>query len=458
MDTVVFTSQRVLLSTSDEPVPATIEVSRASGKITRIVAGVAARDAYGEDVELIDAGSRVILPGLVDSHVHLNEPGRTDWEGFATGTRAAVAGGVTTVVDMPLNSIPPTTTVENLNIKRAAAKGQCYSDVAFWGGVIPGNHTHLKALVDAGVRGFKCFLIESGVDEFPCVTEEDLKLALEELKGTRGVLLFHAELDAGHSHSTEGADPSQYATFLSSRPESLETDAISLVRKLHSLYPTVPKHIVHLSAATALPLLDDAPLLTAETCFHYLTLAEDALSDKSTAKPHFKCCPPIRDAANADALWDALRANKIACVVSDHSPCVPELKRLVAGGGDGDFMRAWGGISSLGLGFPIMWAQCQRRGIPLAELVKWMSRRPAEIAGLQDRKGSIAVGMDGDLAFWDLDAEWIVTKDALHFKNKLSPYEGMNVRGIAEKTYIRGRIAWDKDAGFTGKVPQGDLL
>lgn len=239
------------------------------------------------------------------------------------------------------------------------------------------------------------------------------------------------------------------------------------MRQLHAQYPTVPKHIVHLSAATALPLLADAPLLTAETCFHYLTLATAAPG----SQPHFKCCPPIRDASNADALWGALKSGALACVVSDHSPCVPELKRLAAHGGDDDFMRAWGGISSLGLGFSVMWAECQRRGVPLAELVAWMSVRPAEIARLQDRKGSIAVGKDADLAFWDLDAEWTVsqprqlytllamtptqvTKDKLHFKNKLSPYEGMTVRGIAEKTFLRGQLVWDNKM----LSPRGILL
>lgn len=449
--TIVFTSERVLLPNEADAIPATIEVSR-DGKITRIAREHATRDAYGAEVEFIDAGARTILPGLVDSHVHLNEPGRTEWEGFATGTRAAIAGGVTTVVDMPLNSIPPTTTVEGLRVKRDAAKGQCFSDVAFWGGVIPGNQGELQQMAKEGVRGFKCFLCESGVDEFPCVNEDDLKKSLNELERTSAVLLFHAELD-NHQPPNDG-DATQYSTFLASRPDSLEVDAIELVQSLHQAFPTVPKHIVHLSASRALPLLEGTQNLTAETCFHYLTLAPRAFSDTSTGQPHFKCCPPIRDPANADALWDALRAGKIACVVSDHSPCIAELKRLE----DGDFMKAWGGISSLGLGFSVMWAECQRRGIALAELVKWMSVRPAQIARLDDRKGSLTVGMDADLAFWNLDAEWTVDKSALHFKNKLSPYEGMSVRGIAEQVYLRGRLVWDRETQFSGHPAQGILL
>ncbi|KAH7097867.1 allantoinase [Auriculariales sp. MPI-PUGE-AT-0066] len=454
-DVIIFTSSYVLLPDALEPAPATIEVSRASGRITRIAPGRAVQATYASDIEFHDAGDKTILPGLVDSHVHLNEPGRTDWEGFATGTRAAVSGG-------PLNSIPPTTTVENFYVKRKAAEGQCHADVAFWGGVIPGNQKDLKPLVEAGVRGFKCFLIESGVEEFPCVNETDLREALQQLEGTPAVLLFHAELEPHEPHADPQThdDPTQYRTFLNSRPETLETDAIALVRKLHTEFPRVPKHIVHLSAASALPLIDDAPGLTAETCFHYLSLSTQVLDPASpvTGRPHFKCCPPIRDADNAEQLWAALREQRLACVVSDHSPCVPQLKRLAADGSDGDFMQAWGGISSLGLGFSIMWAQAGQRGVALKDLVHWMGVGAARIARLENRKGAIAVGMDADLVFWDLDKKWKVTKDKLHFKNKLSPYEGMTLRGVAEKTFLRGKLVWDDSNGFDGLNPKGILL
>ncbi|PIL28242.1 hypothetical protein GSI_09654 [Ganoderma sinense ZZ0214-1] len=403
----VFTGRNVVLG-DGQPQTATVIVDVTEGKILDVLNTVSVRSDLPEvrDDDWIDVGDKYLLPGIVDAHVHLNEPGRTDWEGFWTGTRAAASGGVTTLVDMPLNSIPPTTTVANLEEKRSAARGQCWTDVAFWGGVIPKNQAHLRPLVDAGVRGFKCFLIESGVDEFPCVTEHDLRLAMDELTNTSTVLCFHAELDTARTTSAaaaaDGADPTLYSTFLASRPQQLEVDAIALIAALHKQYPSLRLHIVHLSASAALPLVRAAKAaglpLTVETCFHYLALAAQHVPP---GRPEFKCCPPVRDAANREALWGALLDGTVDCVVSDHSPCVAALKRL----DDGDVMQAWGGISTLGLGLSVLWTEARRRGVGIGRVVDWLCVRTARHAGLEGRKGKIQAGYDADLVVWDPDAE-----------------------------------------------------
>ncbi|EPQ57756.1 allantoinase [Gloeophyllum trabeum ATCC 11539] len=454
--TRVLTGQNVVLPGHDRPVPATIIVDKTTGKITDIQLNTAERGAYHglRDEDYIDAGSKFIIPGLVDAHVHLNEPGRTEWEGFYTGTRAAASGGITTVVDMPLNSIPPTTTVENLEIKRAAARGQCWIDVAFWGGVIPGNQADLIPLVDAGVKGFKCFLIESGVEEFPCVVEQDVAKAMQTLQGKPTVLQFHAELGEPPSHA-EAADPRAYSTYLATRPESLETNAIQLITSLHAQHPALRCHIVHLSASSALPLVRAAKAaglnLTVETCFHYLCLRA---ADVPHGHAEFKCCPPIRDDGNREALWAALRDGTIDMVVSDHSPCVGELKRP----DDGNLLKAWGGVSTLGLGLSALWTEGRKRGVSVVDVVKWMAERTAAHAGLAERKGAIKVGFDADLVVWDPEAEFTVTKENLNFKNKLSPYEGMTLAGRVEKTYLRGQLVYDAETRFEGREPTGVLL
>ncbi|KAI0074781.1 allantoinase [Panus rudis PR-1116 ss-1] len=451
----IFTGRNVLLPGSSTPVPALIKVDKSTGRIVEVQRGAVDKSHYPnvQDEDWIDAGDSYLLPGQVDAHVHLNEPGRTEWEGFYTGTRAAASGGVTTVVDMPLNSIPPTTTVENLELKRAAAKNQCWVDIAFWGGVIPGNQSHLKPLVDAGVRGFKCFLIESGVEEFPCVNENDLRSAMAELQGTSTVLCFHAELES-HEHATAtSGDPTRYQTFLDSRPEELEINAISLINKLHAQHPNLRLHIVHLSASSALPLLRAAKAsglpLTVETCYHYLTLASDYLPD---GHPETKCCPPIRDEKNRNLLWDALKEGTIDFVVSDHSPCVAELKKLDTG----DIMSAWGGISTLGLGLSLLWTEAKKRGVSVGEIVRWTSVATAKHAGLEG-KGEIKVGNDADLVIFDPSATFKVTKDSLHFKNKVTPYENLTLTGRVQRTYLRGEVVYDLNTGF-GLEPLGKLL
>ncbi|KAJ7770219.1 allantoinase [Mycena maculata] len=451
----IVTGRRVLLPGSPEPGPATITIDPL-GKITSVEGACRTRDATSDHhVKWVDAKDNIVIPGLVDAHVHLNEPGRTDWEGFWTGTRAAAAGGVCTVVDMPLNSIPPTCTVANLDLKRAAARNQCFTDVAFWGGVIPGNQSHLKPLVDAGVKGFKCFLIESGVEEFPCVSELDAKAAMENIQHSSTVLLFHAEFDSSPADPPQPAEPStMYQTFLASRPQKLETDAISLIIQLQRSYPSLRCHIVHLSAASALPLIRAAKSsgvnLTVETCFHYLCLSAN---DIPSGHPEFKCCPPIRENVNRELLWDALLDGSIDCVVSDHSPCITELKKM----DEGDIMGAWGGISTLGLGLSLLWTEGSKRGVTLAQVIDWISKKTAEHAGLGEVKGQLKVGYDGDFVIWDPSAEFTVTKDLLQFKNKLSPYEGLTLRGRVQQTFVRGSLVYDIDSGFESR-PSGRLL
>ncbi|KAF8658321.1 hypothetical protein AX16_002089 [Volvariella volvacea WC 439] len=453
---IAFTGSNVLLSGSENLQPATILVDQHTGKIISVHQGHRNAGAVPSgEIAWIDAGDKYLLPGLVDAHVHLNEPGRTDWEGFWTGTRAAASGGVTTVVDMPLNSIPPTTTVENLEAKRDAAQGQCFVDVAFWGGIIPSNQEHLRPLIGAGVKGFKCFLIESGVDEFPCVGEEDLKLAMPKLENTPSVLLFHAELDKSTNSGSSSDAVNHYDTFLKSRPQKLETDAINLITTLQKAHPSLRCHVVHLSAASALPTIREARSeglkLTVETCFHYLCLASE---DVPVGGTQFKCCPPIREASNRELLWEALQEGLIDCVVSDHSPCVSELKKLDSG----DIMGAWGGISTLGLGFSLLWTEAQKRGVTIAQLVDWTSKRTAEHAGLDDRKGHIKVGYDADFVIWDPVVEYEITKELLNFKNKLSPYEGQTVRGRVERTFLRGTLVYTHEKGFEDRAPIGKLL
>ena len=387
---------------------------------------------------LADFEHLAVMPGVVDTHVHLNEPGRTEWEGFTTATRAAAIGGITTLVDMPLNSIPPTTTREGFAAKRAAATGQCSVDVGFWGGVVPGNSGELAGMVQDGVRGFKCFLVDSGVEEFGWVGESHLAIAMPILAGLDRPLLVHAELAGPIDAALTGlaaADPHKYATYLASRPESAEAQAIAMVTDL-CRQTAARTHIVHHSAASALPLLAAAKAqglpLSAETCPHYLHFVAERIPDGATA---FKCAPPIRDAANREALWQALAAGTLDFVASDHSPCSPSLKALEAG----DFVAAWGGVSGLQLALPVIWSEAQARGHSLVQIVRWMCEGPARLAGFTGRKGTIAAGADADLVVFDDAGTTTVTAATVHHRHKLTPYSGETLRGAVHATYLRGQ-------------------
>ena len=460
---LVIRGSRVVLP--DSIAPASIHI------VDDKIVDVRSYDRVPDGCELIEANEEsLVMPGLVDTHVHINEPGRTQWEGFANATRAAAAGGVTTLVDMPLNSIPPTTTVAGLREKLAAAHGQCSVDVGFWGGVVPGNTGELAALAAAGVMGFKCFLIHSGVDEFPNVTEEDLRAALPELRRLGALLIVHAEVpgpisrtgipacpvDPGSASLNEGtgrnACPTRYATFLASRPRAAEDEAVALMIKLSREFD-VRVHIVHHSSADSLALLRDAKItglkITAETCPHYLTFAAEEIPDGAT---EFKCCPPIRERENREQLWAAVGERTIDLIVSDHSPCPPAMKLPESG----DFLQAWGGISSLQLRLPIVWTESKHRGFSLEDLARWLCSAPAKLVSLESRKGSIAIGHDADLVIWNPARQFRVEGTALHHRHKLTPYQGRVLAGVVEKTFLRGRKIYDSGE-FIGE-PRGLLL
>jgi allantoinase len=404
------------------------------------IVAVEAYDAQMGAVTDVDLGDLALLPGLVDTHVHVNEPGRTEWEGFATATRAAAAGGVTVILDMPLNSVPPTVNAEALRVKRDAAAGQCHIDVGFWGGAIPGNAGDLPALHEAGVFGFKAFLADSGVPEFPPVDAPGLAAALSAVDA---LFVIHAE---DPHHLREAPASPRYRDFLASRPPDAEHAAVgTAIGAARSAGARV--HILHLSAASALPLIAAARAegvrVTAETCPHYLTLDAAHVPAGGT---EFKCCPPIRDAANAAKLWTALVDGLITCVVSDHSPCTPDLKRQDTG----DFASAWGGIASVQLGLPVMWTAARARGHGLADLATWMALRPADLVGLH-HKGRLAAGADADMVAFDPDASFIVHAGNLLHRNPVTPYAGKSLRGVVTATWLRGRTV-------TGAHPSGRLL
>jgi allantoinase len=401
--------------------------------------------------EGLDYGDLVLLPGVVDSHVHINEPGRTHWEGFRTLTRAAAAGGVTTLVDMPLNSIPATTNPEALEAKRTAARGQCWVDVGFWGGAVPGNAGQLAQLHEQGVLGFKGFLAPSGVDEFPPLAEADLRQAMAVLARLGAVLLLHAELPGPLEKAPRPSNPRSYQGYLASRPDEAEVAAIELVLRL-SEETGCRVHIVHLATSEALPLLAEARRrgrLTVETCPHYLALCAEEVPDGATA---FKCAPPIRAACHRDGLWQGLARGVIDLVASDHSPSPPELKGLEAG----DFMAAWGGISSLQIALPVVWTEARRRGFDLSHLGRWMAEAPARLAGLTGRKGQLAPGCDADVVVFDPEATFTVEAARLHHRHPLTPYEGRLLSGVVRATWLRGQKIYDQ--GELVAEPQGELL
>jgi allantoinase len=402
------------------------------------------------DLAAEDFGDLVISPGVIDSHVHVNEPGRTEWEGFATATRAAAAGGVTTIVDMPLNSSPVTTSVAALRAKRKAAAGQCQIDVAFYGGLVPGSAQHVPALIDAGVCGIKAFLCDSGLDEFPAVTEYDLRQALPVL-AARGVpLLVHAELS--DASSTMPVKATNHRMHEQSRPRSWERSAIELLIRLCREF-NAPIHIVHLADSDSLDIIRAARLeglpLSVETCPHYLHFATEELPDSDT---RYKCAPPIRSARDREKLWNALAGGAIDTIGSDHSPCPPEMKRL----NNDDFAAAWGGIASLQLTLSTVWTGARRKGLSLEHLAQWLSTNSAQLVGLSTRKGQITPGFDADLVVWNPDDKWTVRASDLHHRHKISAYDGKTLWGTIRRTYVRGRLVYS-DGEFSNE-PTGRLI
>jgi allantoinase len=437
MTALLVRSERVMLP--DGVRPATIRID--DGRIV----GIGRYEDHPAGVREMDAGALVVLPGLVDTHVHINDPGRADWEGFDHATRAAAAGGVTTLVDMPLNSIPPTTSVGGLAAKRTAAAGKCHVDVGFWGGVVPGNAGQLIALADQGVLGFKCFLSPSGVDEFEHVAEPDLRGALPALAARQLPLLAHAEWPAllrePVAAGTSEGESRRYSTWLTSRPPESEHAAIDLLIRLAAEYDA-HVHIVHLASATALEALSAARrrgvAITVETCPHYLTFAAEDIGDGATA---FKCAPPIRERAHREELWKGLVDGDIDFIATDHSPAPPPLKHLA----DGDFLRAWGGVASLQIGLAAVWTGMTARNLPIHLMGQWLASGPARLAGLGGTKGAITAGCDADLVIWDPEAIATIDGSALYHRHPITPYDGARLRGRVKTTLLRGAVIFADD-------------
>lgn len=434
---LIIRGRRVVLP--DAVAPCSIHIRKG-----RIVA-IAEYDEVTTDCEVIEAEDEsVVMPGLVDTHVHINSPGRTEWEGFRSATLAAAAGGVTTLIDMPLNSIPATTTLAAFKTKLDDAANNCFVDVGFWGGVVPNNTDQLAPMFAAGVVGFKCFLVPSGVDEFPHVTEAQLREAMPELARLDALLIVHAELPG--PIKADGDSSSSYRSFLESRPRAAENEAIELMIRLSREYGT-RVHIVHLSSAEAIPMLREAQAagvkITAETCPHYLHFAAEEIEAGAT---EFKCCPPIREESNREELWAGLANGTIDLIVSDHSPCPGEMKLRETG----DFMKAWGGIASLQLRLPIIWTEARGRGFSLLDVTRWLCTNPARQVSLSPRKGAITTGADADLVIWNPDADFTVSPQLLHHRHKLTPYNGETLSGVVQKTFLRGREIID--------APHGQML
>ena len=401
------------------------------------------------DCPVEDMGNNVVMPGLVDTHVHINEPGRTDWEGFETATKAAAAGGITTLVDMPLNCIPVTTTVDALNQKIVATQNQLWIDCGFYGGLIPDNIQDIEPLADAGVLGFKAFLSPSGIDEFPNILESHLREALPVLSKKGIPVLVHAELENGTAQSEENKT---YKSFQDSRPKSWENNAIKLLIQLCKEY-NARIHIVHLSSADILAEIaqtrNDGYPISVETRPHYLHFASENISDGDT---RFKCAPPIWEGENRENLWRGLEKGMINFITSDHSPCTPELKNMKAG----NFEKAWGGISSIQFTLPVIWSECKARGFSIDQLINWMSTAPAIFIGKDQQKGQISPGYDADLVCWNPDEKYIIQKEAIHHKNKLTPYEGESLYGVVNTTFLRGQKVYE-NGEFLGN-PTGKII
>lgn len=443
----VFLSRRVVLPNGTQPAALLVE----GGSIQQICSP----DAIPPGCPIEDFGSNAILPGLVDTHVHINEPGRTEWEGFTTATRAGAAGGFTTLIDMPLNCLPETTTVAALEAKRAAAAGKCLVDWSTWGGAVADNQSHILPLAHAGVPGFKCFLIYPGCDGFTAIDRAQLERSLPDIAQTGLPLLVHAELAApidAALATLHDADWRQYSTYLDSRPDLAELQAIRMLLALCRQY-RFHLHIVHLSTALALPELRAAKAeglhLTVETCPHYLFFAAETIPDGSTIH---KCAPPIRSEANRELLWGALADGTIDLIATDHSPCPPAMKRLR----EGRFDLAWGGISSLSVALSAVWTEASRRGYTLADITRWLSTAPAHFAGLSPNAGILAPNREATFLVFDPEATWTPTPADLHFRHPISPYLGHTLKGRVIATYLRGQSIFSE--GFFPTPPDGQEI
>ncbi len=400
-----------------------------------IISDVLAKLPEGYSHEIIDVGDKAVLPGVIDPHVHINEPGRTEWEGFETATKAAIAGGITTIVDMPLNSSPVTTTVAAFEEKLAAATGKLQCNCGFWGGVVPGNESEIEGLVQKGVLGFKAFLTHSGINDFPNVTESDLRKVMPVIARHNLPLLVHCEISAGGMKTT---NPRSYREYLSSRPKEWEDNAVSLMIRLCETY-NCRVHIVHLSSSNFIKAIQNAKEslpLTIETAQHYLYFNAEGIDDGRT---EFKCAPPIREQQNNEALWVALKEGIIDFVATDHSPAPPHLKQIQSG----DFTKAWGGIASLQFAFPVLWTAARKRGVTLSKVSTWLSENPARLTGQENRKGKIAIGYDADLMVVDTEKKFIVRAEDIQHKHKLTPYLHQELYGVVEQTFLKGVKVFD---------------
>lgn len=434
-------SHRVLTPKGERPAAILIQEEK--------IMDVVSISEISSDCPVEDMKNDVVMPGLVDTHVHINEPGRTDWEGFETATKAAAAGGITTLVDMPLNCIPVTTTVDALNQKIAATKNQLWVDCGFYGGLIPDNLQDIESLADAGVLGFKAFLSHSGIDEFPNINEKHLREALP-IFANKGIpILVHAELENG---AIQSENHSTYKSFQDSRPKSWENNAVKLLIQLSKEFDA-RIHIVHLSSADILAEIaqtrNDGYPISVETCPHYLHFSSEHISDGDT---RFKCAPPIWESDNKEKLWSGLENGLINFITSDHSPCTAELKNLEVG----DFEKAWGGISSIQFTLPVIWTECKTRGYSMDQLINWMSKQPAKFIGKDQQKGQISPGFDADLVCWNPDEKYIIQKEAIHHKNKLTPYEGESLYGVVNATFLRGQKVYE-NGEFLGN-PTGEII
>lgn len=444
MNLRAFRSNRVVTPVSVGPAAILVE--------NETIRAVVSHAEVPADIPVKDFGDLAILPGLVDSHLHVNEPGRTEWEGFFTATKAAAAGGYTLIVDMPLNCLPATTTVAALEQKRESARASSRVDWALWGGVESNNQDHIEALAEAGVPGFKCFLVDPGIDGFTMVSEPELRAALPHVAKTGLPLLVHAELSGPIQAASRGltnADWRRYETYLKSRPDEAELRAIELLLTLCREYH-FRLHIVHLATTRAFDLLRAAKAeglpVTAETCPHYLFFSAERIPEGATL---YKCAPPIRTEENREKLWQGLREGVIDLLATDHSPCPPEMKKLE----EGNFRTAWGGIASISAGLPVMWTEARRRGFTLGEIARWMAEEPAKLAGFQKRKGKIEAGHDADFVVFDPEAEFVLGVERLHYRHRVSPYLGEKLAGIVKETYVRGQCVFS-EGKFSGE-PSG---